>query len=104
MTAKNHECDRKTNCAGPAFSDTPLEILHASLISAYQKELDETDSVHVCCSCEQLHKKINVTKVRFSDELGTEVWPTLKVFILECNKTASDQVLFMCNYCKHSCC
>ena len=59
----------------------------------------ETDSVHVCCSCEQLHKRRNVSQVSFSDtELGTDVWPRLKAFILECNETASKQVLFMCNY------
>ena len=37
VTAKNQVCDCQRNCAGAAFSDTPLEILHANLISAYQK-------------------------------------------------------------------
>ena len=49
VTAKNQECDHRTNCAGAAFSDKPLEILHADLISAYEKELVQTDPVHVCC-------------------------------------------------------
>ena len=103
MTAKNHECDHQTNCAGAAFSDTPLEILHAALISGYEKELVQTDPVHVCCSCEQLHKRRNVSQVSFSDtELGTDVWPRLKAFILERDETASKQVLFICNYCKQS--
>ena len=65
VTAKNQECDHQTNCAGAAFSDTPLEILHADLISAYEKELVQTDPVHVCCSCEQLHKRRNMSEVRF---------------------------------------
>ena len=65
VTAKNQECYRQTNCAGATFSDTPLEILHANLISAYQKELDETYPVYVCCSCEQLHKRRNVTSDLF---------------------------------------
>ena len=48
VTAKNQECDHQTNFAGAAFSDTPLEILHADLIiSAYEKELVQTDPVHV---------------------------------------------------------
>ena len=103
VTAKNLECDHQTNFAGAAFSDTPLEILHADLISAYEKELVQTHPVHVCCSCEQLHKRRNVSQVRFSDtELGTDVWPRLKAFILERDETASKQVLFMCNYCKQS--
>ena len=94
VTAKNQECDHQTNCAGAAFSDTPLEILHANLISAYEKELVQTDPVHVCCSCEQLHKRRNVSEVRFSDtKLGTEVWPRLKAFIPERDETASKQVL-----------
>ena len=39
----------------------------------------------------------------FSDtELGTDVWPRLKAFILKRNKTASKQVLFIRNYCKQS--
>ena len=33
-----------------------------------------------------------MTEVKFSDKLGTDVWPTLKAFILERNKTASKQV------------
>ena len=63
----------------------------------------QTDPVHVCCSCEQLHKRRNVSQVTFSvTELGTAVWPRLKAFILERDETASKQVLFMCNYCKQS--
>ena len=62
----------------------------------------QTNPVHVCCSCKQLHKKRNVTKGTFFDELVTEVWPTLKAFIFERDETASKQVLFMCNYCKRT--
>ena len=44
-----------------------------------------------------------MSQVSFSDtELGTDVWSRLKAFILERDKTASKQVLFMCNYCKQS--
>ena len=93
VTTKNQECDHQINCAGAAFSDTPLEILHADLISAYEKELVQTNPVHVW----------NVSQVSFSDtELGTDVWPRLKAFILERDETVSKQVLFMCNYCKQS--
>ena len=41
-----------------------------------------------------------MSQVSFSDtELGTDVWPRLKAFILERDETASKQVLLMCNYC-----
>ena len=44
-----------------------------------------------------------MSQVSFSDtELGTDVWPRLKAFILECDESASKHVLFMCNYCKQS--
>ena len=44
-----------------------------------------------------------MSQVRFSDiELGADVWPRQKAFILKRNKTASKQVMFMCNYCKQS--
>ena len=99
VTAKNQECDHQTNCAGAVFSDTPLEVLHEDLISA-NEELVQTDPAHVCCSCEQLHKRRNVSQVSFSEtELGTDVLPRLNAFILERDKTASKQVLFMCIYC-----
>ena len=44
-----------------------------------------------------------MSRVSFSaTELGTDVWPRLKAFILERDETASKQVLFTCNYCKQS--
>ena len=62
-------------------------------LAPYEKELVQTDPVHVCCSCEQLHKRRNVSQVSFSDtELGTDVWPRLKALILERDETASKQV------------
>ena len=41
-----------------------------------------------------------VTKVKLSDELGSEVWPRLKAFVMKQNKPASSNVLYMCKYCK----
>jgi len=38
--------------------------------------------------------------VKLSENLGSEVWSTLKSYIAEQNTNIGDQVLYMCNYCK----
>ena len=79
--------------------ESQLVIVHAHLISKLEKEIDD-DPEHACCSCERLHQRKTVTRVKLSDNLGTKVWPKLESFILEQNSTANEQVLYMCNYCK----
>ena len=63
------------------------------------KEIDDYPE-HVCCSCEHLHQRKGITIVSLSDNLGSEVWPRLKNFITQNYPAATDQELFMCNYCK----
>ena len=41
-----------------------------------------------------------MTRVKLTDNLGNEVWPRLKDFVLQQNPDANDEVLYMCNYCK----
>ena len=79
--------------------ESQLVIMHAHMISKLEKEIDD-DPEHACCSCERLHQRKTVTRVKLSDNLGTKVWPKLKSFLLEQNPTANEQVLYMCNYCK----
>ena len=43
-----------------------------------------------------------VTRVKLSDNIGEDMWPTLKQYILELNPAADDKTLYMCNYCKSS--
>ena len=76
-----------------------LLIKHAQVISDLEKEIDD-DPEHACCSCERLHQRKSVTRVKLSDNLGTEVWPALKAYISEQNPRAAHRVLYMCNYCK----
>ena len=80
------------------YVEAHLFIKHAQVISGLEKEIDDPE--HVCCSCECLHQRKCVTRVKHSDNLGTEVWPALKAFILEQNPRAADRVLYICNYCK----
>ena len=69
------------------------------LIAQLQKEIDDYPH-HACCSCERLHQRKAVTRVELSQNLGGEVWLRLKSYIVEQNPTASEQVLYMCRYCK----
>ena len=79
--------------------ESRLLIAHAQVISDLEKEIDD-DPEHACCSCERLHQRKSVTKVKLSDNLGSKVWPALKAFIVEQNPDANYRVLYMCNYCK----
>ena len=64
--------------------ETQLLITHAQTVSQFEKEIDD-DPVHPCCGCERLQQRKCVTKVSFSDNLGSKVWPALKAFIVEHN-------------------
>ena len=93
-------------CADVAFAESVLKnvesqllLTHAQAISDLDKEIDD-DPEHACCSCERLHQRKSVTRVRLSDNFGCMVWPALKAFIVEQNPDANEQVLYMCNYCK----
>ena len=72
---------------------------HAQLIADLEKE-NEDDPEHVCCSCECLYRRKSVTRVKLSENLSKDMWPTLKQYILELNPAADDQTLYIWNYCK----
>ena len=76
-----------------------LQVKYATIIHDLQKELDDYP---VCASrsCECLHQRKSVTRVRLGDSLGDDMWPRLKRFLLERNPDVREDVLFMCNYCK----
>ena len=76
-----------------------LLLAHAQVIVDFEKEVDD-HLEHAGCSCEHLHQRKSVTRVRLSDNLGSSIWPALKAFILERNLDANDQVLYMCKHCK----
>ena len=71
-------------CANSADSDltkpgieVKLLTKHAQLIDDLEKE-SKDDPDHVCCSCECLYQRKNVTRVKLSDNLSEDMWPTLK--------------------------
>ena len=71
-----------------------LLTMHAQLIADLEKE-SEDDPEHVCCSCECLYQRKSVTRVKLSDNLSEDMWPTLKQYILEVNPAADDQTLYI---------
>ncbi len=78
--------------------ESQLEIINAQPITQLEKIDDFPENA--CCSCERLHQRKAVTRVKLSDDFSGDVCPTLKRFVLEQNPNAADQVLYMCNYCK----
>ena len=74
-------------------------LTNATVIKAYERKLHE-DRDCACCSCERLFVRSDVTRMKLSDEMGSEVWPRLKAFVMKHNITASSDVLYMCKYCK----
>ena len=79
--------------------ESNLIITHGQLITEFEKDINDYP-IHACCSCACLHQRKSVTRVKLTDNLGTEVWPRLKAFILQQNPQAADAILYMCNYCK----
>ena len=79
--------------------ESQLLITHAQLITQLEKEINDFLE-HAYCSCERLHQRKSVTRVKLSDDLGSEMWHRLKGFLLQQNPNAGEEVLYMCNYCK----
>jgi len=81
--------------------ESDLLVDNKLLIAQLQREIDDYPE-HECCSCERLHLRKAVTRVKLSENFGngSEVWLTLKSYIAEQNTNVGDQVLYMCNYCK----
>ena len=95
-------------CTGSADGDSmfrqphlesQLLFTHAQLIARLEKEIDDFPEL-ACCSCERLHQRKSVTRVKLSDNLSSEVWPALKSYVLQQNPNAGNEVLYVCNYCK----
>ena len=79
--------------------ESQLLLTNATAIKAYEKKVRE-DPDCACFSCERLFVRSGVSKVKLSDELGSEVWPRLKAFVMKQNKPVSSNVLYMCKDCK----
>ena len=60
--------------------ESHLLITHAKMIKDFEKEIEDFPE-HACCSCERLHQRKCVTKIKLSDKLSSEVWPRFTTFI-----------------------
>ena len=61
--------------------ESQLLLTNRSAIKAYEKKLRE-DPDCACFSCERLFVRSGVSKVKLSDEVGSDVWPRLKAFVM----------------------
>ena len=77
-----------------------LQAENNKAIAEYRKAVEDYPK-NVCCSCQELHQRKNVTVVKFDNHLGTAVWPLLKQFMLQKNPKAAGKTHFMCSYCKN---
>ena len=78
--------------------ESHLLLTHAKIIKDFEKEIEDFPE-HACCSCERLHQRKCVTKIKLSDKLSSEVWPRLTSFITQ-NNVHVPGTLYICNYCK----
>ena len=55
-----------------------------------------------CCSCEHLHQRKNVTAFKFSEskKCTSNMWQTLKAYMYMSNADATEQTLYVCQYCR----
>ena len=54
-----------------------LQAENNKAIAEYRKAVEDYPK-NVCCSCQELHQRKNVTVVKFDNHLGTAVWPLLQ--------------------------
>ena len=51
-----------------------LQAENNKAIAEYRKAVEDCP-INVCCSCQELHQRKNVTVVKLDNHLGTAVWP-----------------------------
>ena len=77
--------------------ETQLQVKHAGVINNWIKELND-DAEFVCCSCDRLNKRSNVTKVKFDGcKFNSELWQTLITHIKPC--LTNNEQFYVCKYC-----
>ena len=77
--------------------ETQLQVKHAGVINNWLKELND-DAEFVCCSCDRLNKRSNVTKVKFDGcQFNSELWQTLITHIKPC--LTNNEQFYVCKYC-----
>ena len=64
--------------------ESHLLLTHAKIIKDFEKEIEDFPE-HACCSCEHLHQRKCITKIKLSDKLRSEVWPRLTTSITQNN-------------------
>ena len=80
--------------------ESDLHVEHAELIEVIEKDFAD-DAEFPCCSCERLFQRKNVTEFKFSDsKFHSNVWKSLKCYILQVNPSAGGQTHYVCQFCR----
>ena len=80
--------------------ETKLQIEHATVITQFEDELND-DPEYACCSCERLHQRKNVTRMKNSGQkFSSPMWQKLKQHILQQDKHVHIDSLYICHYCR----
>ena len=75
-----------------------LQVQYAGVTNNWLKEMND-DPEFACCSCERLHKRSGVTRVKLdSDKWKTEMWQTLLTYVKNC-ETDCNIDYYVCKYC-----
>ena len=80
--------------------EAKLQLEHATVITQFEEEVHD-DPEYACCSCERLHQRKAVTSMKNSaNKFSSPMWQQLKQHILQQDKDAKIDSLFVCQYCR----
>ena len=81
--------------------ESELYVDHAVLIAKLDKKVVD-DPEFMCCSCEQLHCRKNVTAFEFdeSKKFISTMWYALRAYMFMCDPDAPQKTHYMCSYCR----
>ena len=80
--------------------ETYLHLQHVGLITEVEKKF-ALDAEFLCCSCERLLLRKQVTAFKFSDaKFSSQAWRTLKMHLIQQDANADLLTHYVCQYCR----
>ena len=79
--------------------ESDLHVEHAELIEAIERDFAD-DAEFPYCSCDGLFQRKKVTAFKFSNsKFRSNIWKSLKCYILQVNPSPGGQTLCVCQFC-----
>ena len=80
--------------------EAKLQLEHVTVITQFEEEVHD-DPEYACCRCERLNQRKTVTSMKNSaNKFSSPMWQQLKQHILQQDKDAKIDSLFVCQYCQ----